>query len=91
MLAVPLLQKFDYTTKQAHATAILLILPIAGVSVILYIFRGLYDVSVCIPVAIGVTLGGLLGAKLLGKLPMRLVRWIFILLQAVAGVYLAVS
>ena len=35
MLAVPLLQKFDYTTKQAHATAILLILPIAGVSVIL--------------------------------------------------------
>ena len=91
MLAVPLLEKFDCTTKQAHATAILLILPIAGASVILYILRGLYDVSVCIPVALGVTLGGLLGAKLLGKLPMRLVRWIFILLQAAAGVYLAVS
>lgn len=88
MLAVPLLQKVGLTGREAHATAILLILPVAGLSFLFYVWKGFYDFSVLLPTAIGVTAGGYVGAKLLGKLPMRQVNWIFIVLQAVAGIFL---
>ena len=88
MLAVPLLQRTGLNEKAAHATAILLILPVSLLSFVLYVWRGFYDASVLIPTAIGVTAGGLLGAKLLGKLPVHTVNLIFAALQAVAGVFL---
>lgn len=88
MIAVPLLQKTGLKEKVAHATAILVILPISLVSFVLYMIRGLYDINVLIPTAIGVTAGGLLGAKLLGKLPVKIVNVTFAVLQAVAGIFL---
>lgn len=88
MIAVPLLTKFGYAEKQAHATAILLILPISALSFLLYALRGLYDFSVLIPTALGVTAGGLLGAALLDKLPVKTVRVTFAVLQVVAGIFL---
>lgn len=88
MIAVPLLSKNGYAEKQAHATAILLILPISALSFLLYVFRGLYDVAVLIPTALGVTAGGFLGAMLLNKLPVKTVRIVFAVLQIVAGVFL---
>ncbi len=91
MLAVPLLQKFGYEEKTAHATAILVILPVSLFSFILYAVRGLYDFSVLIPTAIGVSVGGLLGAKLLGKMPVKTVNLLFAALQAVAGAFLLFS
>lgn len=88
MLAVPLLQKNGYAEKEAHATAILVILPVSSFSFLLYFIRGFYDFSVLIPTAIGVTAGGFLGAKLLGKLPVKIVNLTFAFLQAAAGVFL---
>ena len=88
MLAVPLLQKTGYPEKEAHATAILVILPVSLLSFLLYYFRGFCDFSVVIPTALGVTAGGFLGALLLGKLPSKTVNVIFAVLQAVAGVFL---
>ena len=88
MLAVPLLQATGYENKRAHATAILIILPVSLFSFLLYLARGLYDFSVLIPTALGVTLGGALGAKLLGKLPVKAVNFLFAFLQLVAGVFL---
>ena len=88
MIAVPLLGKTGLDEKSAHATAILLILPVSLLSFIFYCLRGFYNPSVLIPTAIGVTLGGALGAKLLGKLPTRTVNFIFAILQAVAGISL---
>ena len=88
MLAVPLLQKNGYAEKCAHATAILVILPVSVFSFLLYALRGLYDTSVLVPTAIGVTAGGFLGAKLLGALPTKTVNLVFAFLQAVAGVFL---
>jgi len=91
MIAVPMLAKTGMTQKKAHATAILLILPISFVSFLFYAFRGLYDFSVMIPTAVGVSFGGIIGAKMLGKLPVKTVNLIFAFLQAAAGVFLFFS
>lgn len=91
MLAVPLLVKTGMDEKRAHATAILLILPVSLLSFLLYVWRGFYNASVLIPTALGVTAGGLLGAWLLGKLPSKTVNLIFAALQLLAGVFLIFS
>ena len=88
MLAVPLLQRVGLTEKRAHATAILWILPISILSFILYVVQGYYRSEVLIPTAMGVTAGGLLGAKLLGKMPVKAVNIVFAVLQVVAGGFL---
>ena len=91
MIAVPLLTKTGLEEKTAHATAILVILPVSLFSFVLYAIRGFYEPSVLVPTAIGVTAGGVLGAKLLGKLPTKTVNLIFALLQFIAGVFLFFS
>jgi uncharacterized membrane protein YfcA len=88
MLAVPLLRSLGLKEKQAHATAILIILPVSLLSFTIYCIGGFYEPYVLIPTALGVTAGGILGAKLLGKLPSKTVRWIFAFLQAAAGLYM---
>lgn len=88
MLAVPLLKNTGLDDKCAHATAILLILPVSMLSFILYYFRGFYNVAVVIPTAIGVVAGGLVGAKLLGVLPVKAVQITFAFLQLLAGIFL---
>ena len=88
MLAVPLLQRTGLNEKAAHATAILLILPVSLLSFLLYVKEGAYDFSVLIPTAVGVTAGGFLGANLLGKLPVKTVNLLFAGLQLIAGISL---
>ncbi|MBQ8229721.1 MAG: sulfite exporter TauE/SafE family protein [Clostridia bacterium] len=88
MIAVPMLAKTGMDNKRAHATAILLILPVSLLSFILYAVKGFYEPSVLIPTALGVTAGGLVGAKLLGKLPEKTVNLIFAALQLAAGAFL---
>lgn len=88
MLAVPLLIKTGLDEKSAHATAILLILPVSLLSFLLYVLRGFYNPSVLIPTALGVTVGGIVGAKLLGILPAETVKKIFSILQLFAGIFL---
>lgn len=90
MIAVPLLQKTGMSEKSAHATAILVILPVSLLSFLLYVWQGFYNPSVLIPTSLGVTAGGVLGAKLLGKMPVKTVNLLFALLQAVAGVFLLI-
>lgn len=91
MIAVPLLKNTGLDAKRAHATAILLILPISLLSFVFYVRRGFYDASVLIPTALGVTAGGFLGAKLLGKLPLKAVNLAFASLQLAAGLFLFFS
>ena len=88
MIAVPMLQRTGLKEKEAHATAILLILPVSLLSFVFYVWKGMYDFSVLIPTSIGVTAGGVLGAQLLGKLPVKTVNTIFAFLQLAAGVFM---
>jgi uncharacterized membrane protein YfcA len=88
MIAVPLLKKTGLDEKRSHATAILVILPVSLFSFLFYFFRGSYDFSVLIPTSLGVTFGGIVGAALLGKMPVKAVNLAFAFLQFVAGAFL---
>ena len=88
MLAVPLLISLGMKEKQAHATALLIVLPVSACSFLFYVLNGTYDMAVLIPTALGVTGGGALGAVLLQKLPLKVVQICFAVLQLGAGIYL---
>lgn len=87
MIAVPLLNDIlNYSAREAHATAILVIAPVCLISAIVYFVGGFVRADIVIPSAIGNVLGGLLGAELLGKISPILTNAIFIVVLIVAGV-----
>lgn len=86
MLAVPLLQKgAGYSAKCAHATAIAVILPVSFFSAAVYAFRGFAPLSLLVPTLLGVTFGGILGARLLNKLSVKWVNLAFAFFMLFAG------
>ena len=87
MVIVPMLvYLLGMNHKSAHATAILIILPLSLVSSAFYFIFGTVDLSITIPVAVGVTIGGAIGALILSNSrPMFLVV-VFSVVMAVAGV-----
>ncbi len=86
MLVVPMLvMLLNCPPKKAHATALIIILPLSLVSGIIYAIFGNLNVNIATPVSIGVVLGGVLGAFLLSKLSSKWVIIIFSLTMAIAG------
>ena len=86
MIAVPLLERIEGRgERQAHATAIALILPASLVSAVVYLWAGLVPWAVFLPVALGVLAGGYLGAKLLPVLPPKALSLLFAVLMLAAG------
>ena len=91
MIVVPLLMwLLKLPSKNAHATAILIILPLSIVSGLFYAAFGNLDVGVLVPAGLGVVAGGVLGALLLKKLSSKWVVVIFALAMAAAGVKMLV-
>ena len=91
MLLVPLLvYGANLKEKEAHATAIPIILPISIASGITYIMNGIFTVEIFIPTVIGVIIGGIIGAILLKKLPSFITSIVFAVLMIVAGVRLCI-
>lgn len=87
MIVVPMLVLLlGCEPKKAHATAILIILPLSVVSGLFYAAFGNLDLSVAIPVGIGVICGGVLGALLLSKLSSKWIIIIFSVVMAAAGI-----
>lgn len=72
--------------KNAHATALIVILPISIVSAIVYLLNGSGDWEKIIYSTIGVIFGGLLGAVLLNKLKGEVTKLIFSAILMIAGV-----
>ena len=87
MIAVPLLSgMMGLGGRSAHATAILVIAPVCLASAVVYVVSGYASLPVIIPSVIGMTAGGVLGAKLLGGLPLSVVRLIFVAVMLAAGI-----
>ena len=86
MLAVPYLQRvLKKPTKVAHATAILIILPVSAVSAAVYIWAHKFDRNTVLPAGAGVLAGGLLGALLLSKMSGGAIRTVFAVVMIAAG------
>ena len=87
MIVVPMLTYIlKREQKKAHATAILIILPMSILSGLLYVTKQKMQIDITISVILGVTIGGVVGAFLLNKLSSKWVKIIFSLSMAVAGI-----
>lgn len=86
MIVVPMLwMLLKYPVKKAHATAILIILPLSIVSGLFYTVFGI-NVNVILSVTIGTVVGGILGSFLLAKLSNKWVSILFSAVMVFAGV-----
>ena len=86
MLCVPLLEKvLQEPTKKAHATAILIILPISIASAVMYLLSGYFSLKGTLSVSVGVVAGGIAGALLLKRLPAFVVGILFALMMIGVG------
>jgi uncharacterized membrane protein YfcA len=87
MIVVPLMSfLLNVKTQKAHATALAVILPITLVSALIYFTSGKFDFEIGIPSGIGVVVGGIIGAWLLGKLSAKWLTKIFAIVMLIAGV-----
>lgn len=76
--AVLVLKKlFGCETKEAHATAIMVILPLSVTSIIIYLFKSDIPLSTAVYTSLGGIAGGFIGAKLLKKLKSKWITRIF--------------
>ena len=90
MVVVPLLTYLlKRENKKAHATAILIILPLSILSSFFYALFGNFELVSGIPTGIGVIIGGVIGALVLKKLSSKCVCIIFSIVMFGAGVKLA--
>ncbi len=86
IIAVLVLQKFfDLDEKKAHATSIMIILPLTLAGTIIYTMTAPVKFSVTATCAVAATVGALLGAKLLSRLSGRFIRIGFGIVMVVAS------
>lgn len=87
MIAVESLESSGTESKKAHATSILAILPLSVVSSVVYYLRGSFSFRTeTVSLLVGASVGGLLGAMLLGKLSAKWIDLIFTLLMLISGI-----
>ena len=86
MIVVPLLTGVGKKPPLvAHATAILIILPVSAVSAAVYLWAGMFDMELFLAVSIGVLAGGFAGAKLLGAVSPAAATMVFAVVMLAAG------
>lgn len=92
MICVPVLKHvLKLEEKKAHATAIFIMLPISIASAIIYITTGNIMLFDTLYTAIGVIVGGILGAIVLKKSSNKTIDIIFASIMLIAGARLIVG
>lgn len=86
IVAVLILKNFfGVDETKSHATSLMIILPLTIAGLVVYTAGGYSDISVIIKTAVGASLGALLGAKLLSKIPPDYIRLGFGIVMAAAS------
>ena len=89
MIVVPVLTGLlRKTQKVAHATAMLIVLPITTVTALVFVASGYFEFGIAIPVIIGTLFGGIIGAVFLKKISNKWLKYIFSMLMFIFGVRL---
>ncbi|MBP3630704.1 MAG: sulfite exporter TauE/SafE family protein [Clostridia bacterium] len=91
MLLVPLLTYlFKMNTKVTHSTAVFVMMPICLISGLTYLFKGVVDYNILLPVALGTLVGGLIGSLFLKKLNSTWINYIFYFVMIGSGVWILI-
>lgn len=91
MICVPILQKvLSLSSKESHATAIAVIFPLSYISSSIYVFNRTIESLPFLTIALGVVVGGILGAYVLKFMPPKALRIIFAFLMLYGGVRLII-
>ena len=78
IVVVPLMEKILHLSpKKSHPTTILTILIISLSSSVFYVSKGYFDLGLWFYVSVGGILGGVVGAKLLSKIPKKWLKIVF--------------
>ena len=87
MIAVPSARSFlKIPQKNAHATALFIMLPVSAVSALLYVAKGSFELSVGLPACLGAVIGGGAGALLLKNADDGALGYVFAAVVFAAGV-----
>ena len=87
MVFLPLMSRErDLTGRQLFATCVAVIFPVCAVSAVVYLLRGGVSLTAALPYLTGGLAGGWVGGKLYGKVPVKLLRWVFAGFLFYAGV-----
>lgn len=77
MVIVPILEKNGLSKKEAHATSIFVMLPLAAISAFFYVRNKTVTISDALPfIPLGVV-GAIIGAKLIKKVKVTFLRFVF--------------
>lgn len=76
---------------KAHATAISVILPLSLLSSFVYIKNNIVNIPLTVNITVGSIVGGYLGAKLLNKVPINILRKIFGIIMLLASIRMWLS
>ena len=89
MICVPTLTLIlGLEEKQAHATTILIMLPLSIASFVVYMIKGGIDFNLAINITIGFVIGGVIGALILNKINNIVLQLIFAFVIILGGVKL---
>ena len=86
VVAVNVLQGLNYSTQKAHATSVLVMLPISFVSAMVYLVKGYFNYKVGVCGCVGALIGGIIGAILLKRLKEEIIKNVFTALMLLSGI-----
>lgn len=87
MICVPvLISLLKLPEKRAHATTLLVMLPLSICSFVVYLLKGSVDVKMSLVVGVGFVVGGVLGAMILKNINNIVLRLVFALVIIAGGV-----
>ena len=72
--------------RRLYATCVGVIFPICLVSAAVYLFRGGVSFTTALPYLAGGLIGGWIGGRLYGRVPTKLLKWLFAAFLFYAGV-----
>ena len=77
MIIVPMLEKSGLDKKEAHATSVFVILPITLISVFFYLRNNNVTINDALPFIPLGAIGAIIGAKLIKKIKITYLRFVF--------------
>lgn len=91
MICVPLLQNvIKLPEKKAHATTLLIMLPLSLASLVVYLFSGNLPIVDALKIGVGFVIGGLIGANILKKISNKWLGYVFSIIIIIGGVKMLV-